>query len=201
MAVSQSTKTDVHVMVMTSFPLFSKVASPIPLILRKIRLPPPPLPFCPLTHSELEPCYEPERKTGREAEHLSLASNSVPARIFAVIRLETCPKNTPPLVNIVSVHRSLATANAEAEIFWEESVAGERERGRRDRREEWFSASRELSNKGHVKWRHVEVVEGSGLVGAVPTLTSTRATIFMIVYVKTFDSSTSRHQHLKHASA
>lgn len=70
-------------------------------------------------------------------------------------------------------------------------MAGERERGRRDRREEWFSASREVSNKGHVKWRHVEVVEGSGMVGAVPTLTSTRATIFMIVYVETFDSPTS----------
>ena len=66
-------------------------------------------------------------------------------------------------------------------------MAGEKERGRRDRREEWFSASQEVSNNGHIKWRHVEVVEGSGLVGT----TSTRATIFVIVYVKTFDSSTS----------
>lgn len=68
-------------------------------------------------------------------------------------------------------------------------MAGERERGRRDRREEWFSASREVSNKGHVKWRHVEVVEGSGLVGT----TSTRATIFVIVYVETFPSSRSNN--------
>jgi hypothetical protein len=83
-----------------------------------IRLPSPPLPY-PLTHSEVEPYYEPERKSRREAEHLSLTSDndSVPTTIFAVIRFETCPQNTPPLVNIISVRRSLATANAEAEFF------------------------------------------------------------------------------------
>jgi hypothetical protein len=113
--------------------------------------------------------------------------NSVPTRIFAVIRFETCPKNTPPLVNIISVHRSLATANAKAEFFWQQGEA--RERGRRDRRDKWFSASGEVNNEGHVKWRHVEVVEGSGLVGT----TSTRATIFVIVDVKTFPSSTSNN--------
>lgn len=84
----------------------------------RIPLPPPPLPY-PLIHSEVEPYYEPERKSRREAEHLSLTSDndSVPTTIFAVIRFETCPQNTPPLVNIISVRRSLATANAEAEFF------------------------------------------------------------------------------------
>jgi hypothetical protein len=72
-------------------------------------------------------------------------------------------------------------------FFWQQGEA--RERGRRDRRDKWFSASGEVNNEGHVKWRHVEVVEGSGLVGT----TSTRATIFVIVDVKTFPSSTSNN--------
>jgi hypothetical protein len=78
------------------------------------------------TGSAISPASQPSQYPELSLDQIPPPQPPLPPRIFAILFLETFQDSTtPPLFSLISLHRSLPTANAAAMAFWREWPAHE----------------------------------------------------------------------------